>query len=329
MITFAAVEPAKPLNNAQIGGSFYFLLFTMTTVPYAKHYQDVPDLIVLLKTRGLIIDDETKARNYLTRIGYFRLSAYFHPFLKQPKTIHKYKSGSTFEQVLDLYRFDRKLRLLVFNEIEKIEIAIRSAMVNTACRHFNDTYWITQSRYFYNQDYFNSSMDEIDSELSKSREDFIEHFKNTYSNPYPPAWMIAEILPLGNICRIYKNINDWNLKKEIAKQFGLQPIAFESWIMTIVGLRNICCHHNRLWNRALPIRTTLPQNTMFPWISNSLTVDIQRIYFRLCMIRYLLFSVSPHNIFKEKLIALSNNYPNVDINAMGFTVNWQNEPLWR
>jgi len=298
-------------------------------IVYTKPYQDVSYLIALLKERGLLIDDEAKARNYIIHIGYFRLSAYFYPFLKQPKTIHKYKSGSTFEQVLNLYRFDRKLRLLVFNEIEKIEVAIRSAMVNTACQHFNDTYWITQSQYFYNQNYFNSSMEEIESELSRSREDFIEHFKNTYSNPHPPAWMIAEILPLGNICRIYKNINDRNLKKKIAKQFGLQPIAFESWIMTIVGLRNICCHHNRLWNRVLPIRTILPQSTIFPWISDSSTVDTQRVYFRLCMIRYLLFSVSPHNTFKEKLITLLNNYPNVDINAMGFTIDWQNEPLWR
>ena len=299
------------------------------TLPCAKQYKDIPDLIDLLKTRGLIIDDEAKAQSYLARIGYFRLSAYFYPLLELPKTTHKYKSGSTFEQVLDLYRFDRKLRLLFFNEIEKIEIAIRSAMINTACEHFNDTYWITQSRYFYNRNYFVSSMNEIDSEFSKSREDFIEHFKNTYNDPYPPVWMIAEILPLGNICRIYKNINDLNLKKKIARQFGLQPVAFESWIMTIAGLRNICCHHNRLWNRALPIRTTLPQNTIFPWISNPSIVDIQRIYFRLCMIRYLLFSVSPHNTFKGKLIDLLNKYPNVDINAMGFTTDWQNEPLWR
>ncbi|GAB6119989.1 Abi family protein [Dysgonomonas termitidis] len=299
------------------------------TIPYAKHYQDVPDLVSLLRTRGLTINDEPKARNYLTNIGYFRLSAYFYPLLQLPKTAHNYKTGSTFEQVLNLYRFDRKLRLLVFNEIEKIEVAVRSIMVNTACRHFNDTFWITQNRYFYNQNYFNSSIAEIDSELLKSKEDFIEHFKNTYSDVYPPAWMLAEILPLGNICRIYKNLNDAGLKKKIARQFGMQPQAFESWIMTIGGLRNMCCHHSRLWNRVLPLRTSLPQNTQFLWLNNPSTVDVQRVYFRLCMIRYLLFSVSPHNTFREKLVDLLSKYPGVDINAMGFTAGWQQEPLWR
>ncbi len=299
------------------------------SIPYVKHYQDVPDLIFLLKKRGLTISDELKARNYLTHIGYFRLSAYFYPLLQLPKTAHNYKTASTFEQVLNLYRFDRKLRLLVFNEIEKIEVAIRSIMVNTACQHFNDAFWITQNLYFYNQSYFNSSIAEIDSELIKSKEDFIEHFKNTYNDLYPPSWMIAEILPLGNICRIYKNLNDTGLKKKIASQFGLQPQAFESWIMTIGGLRNMCCHHSRLWNRVLPLRTSLPQKTQFFWLNSPSAVNVQRVYFRLCMIQYLLFSVSPQNTFKEKLIDLLCKYPGVDITAMGFTADWRDEPLWK
>lgn len=298
------------------------------TIYYSKSYTDCFDLVNLLKSRGLTIDNESKARSYLSNIGYFRLSAYFYPLLKQPKTEHKYKTGSTFEQVLNLYRFDRKLRLLVFNEIEKIEVAIRSIMVNTACRHFNDTFWITQNRYFRGQ-CFNSSITEIDTEIAKSKEEFIVHFKLTYSDPYPPAWMIAEILPLGNICRIYINLKDKSLKKRIARQFGLQTQAFESWIMTIAGLRNMCCHHNRLWNRDLPLRTSLPQDIQFPWLNNPFAVDVKRVYFRLCMIRYLLFSVSPNNSFREKLVDLLSKYPSVDSNAMGFTTGWQNEPLWR
>ena len=296
---------------------------------FPKQFQSIPDLISLLTGRGLIIDDIPKAESYLVNIGYFRLSAYFYPLLRLPKTDHVYKAGSTFEQVLNLYRFDKKLRLLIFNEIEKIEIAIRSIMVNTACQHFNDAFWITQSQYFYNQNYFNASITEIGLEFHKSKEDFIEHFKNTYSDAYPPAWMIIEILPLGNICRIYKNLRDIRLKKKIARQFGLQPQAFESWIMTIGGLRNVCCHHNRLWNRSFPLRVLLPQNTQFLWLNDPSSIDVQRLYFRLCIIRYLLLSVSPTNTFKDKLVDLLNKYSCVDIRAMGFTDDWTNEPLWK
>ena len=86
------------------------------------------DLVPLLKSRGLIIPNEQKAKNYLTRIGYFRFTAYLYPLLKNPKTDHWYKDNATFEMALDMYRFDRKLRILLFNEIEKIEVAIRCAM---------------------------------------------------------------------------------------------------------------------------------------------------------------------------------------------------------
>ena len=86
-------------------------LFTKTFYSPQQH-------IVLLKNRGLLIADEEKAAGYIYNIGYFRLSAYFYPLLKFPKEQHLYKPGATFVQALNMYRFDRKLRLLLFNEIE-------------------------------------------------------------------------------------------------------------------------------------------------------------------------------------------------------------------
>ena len=115
--------PAKPLNNAQIGGAFYFIHMG----PFKKKYYSTKELTRLLKSRGLLITDTIRAEAYLQNIGYYRLSAYMLPFLSMPKTDHQFKSGTTFDNVLDLYRFDKKLRVLLFNEIEKIEIAFREA----------------------------------------------------------------------------------------------------------------------------------------------------------------------------------------------------------
>lgn len=74
--------------------------------------------------------DTVKAERYLEHIGYYRLSAYMYPLLQMPKEEHRYNPNSSFDQVMMLYRFDKKLRLLLFNEIEKIEVAVRSAIVN-------------------------------------------------------------------------------------------------------------------------------------------------------------------------------------------------------
>ena len=297
-------------------------------VDYTKVCTLPHDLITLLKQRGLIIPDEQKAVSYLTNIGYFRLSAYFHPLLKEPKINHRYKDGATFDMALNMYRFDRKLRILLFNEIEKIEVAIRSAMNNCICDGLNDVFWITDSNNFSNSPIFLKTMDIIQSEISKTKEEFIVHFQNKYSNPYPPAWMIAEVIPLGVLCNLYNNLTNKMLLKRIARQFGLPLPVFSSWMVSLVSLRNLCGHHARLWNRENPLIPAPLKLPAFPWIDSS-TTDMKRLYYRICIIKYLLFTVSPNNTFTQKLKSLLAEYPTIDAKAMGFPVGWQNEPLWK
>ena len=120
---FAQSVPTKPLNDAQMRGAFfvYTHLNMANLIPFTKRFESSVNLVNLLESRGLQICDRNKAIQYLDNIGYYRLSAYMYPLLKMPKTVHLYKEGSTFEKVMMLYRFDKNLRLLMFNEIEKIE----------------------------------------------------------------------------------------------------------------------------------------------------------------------------------------------------------------
>ena len=118
-------------------------------------------------------------------------AGYFYPLLKSPKEQHLYKPRATFVQALNMYRFDRKLRLLFFTEIEKIEVAICSCITNAVSEYFNDLFWITNPTYFFNMQSFRYTQDTIDAELKKSKEDFILHFRSAYTDDYPPAWMIT------------------------------------------------------------------------------------------------------------------------------------------
>lgn len=284
--------------------------------------------ITLLKDRGLSISDETKAVSYLTNIGYFRLSAYFYPLLEFPKEQHRYKPDATFKKVMDMYRFDRKLRLLLFNEIEKIEVAIRSCITNYASLNFGNLFWLTDKSFFSNEDKYQATLAVIDKEIQNSKEDFITHFNETYLEAYPPAWMIAEIIPFGSLAHIFMNLKDNGLKKKIAQHFGLQAPTFVSWLIVLGGLRNLCCHHARMWNRELPISPTEPKHMKFGWIDSSRT-DKRRMYYRICMIRYFLYTVSPNNNFKDKLKTLLAAYPNIDTAAMGFPSDWESEDIWK
>lgn len=139
---------------------------------YNKTYTQPSDLVQLMIARGLTISNPQKAEGYIRRIGYYRISAYLYPLLKMPKNSHQFKLGSTFRQALDMYRFDRQLRLLMFNQIEKIEVAVRSAIVNITAKETGDPFWMTNPIHFANATRFAGTMQKIDSEYQKSHEDF-------------------------------------------------------------------------------------------------------------------------------------------------------------
>ena len=296
-------------------------------VQYTKTYTSPNQLVSLLRSRGLAIKNEARVENYIRHIGYYRFSAYLYPLLTTPKENHVFKAGSTFDNALDMYRFDRHLRLLMFNQIEKIEVAVRSAIVNITSRETGNPFWMTDPNCFYDVKQFLKTQQLIDVELAKSREEFIEHFRRTYSEPYPPAWMLAEILPLGVLTKIYENIKSNQIRKKIAQEFSLTVPVFMSWMTIITVTRNNCCHHSRVWNRTFALRALTMRRMTRPWISAN--VNQQKVYFSLCVIKFFLDIISPTNDMTSKLQILLSDYPTIDTNAMGFSTGWVQEPLWK
>ena len=298
------------------------------TTNFNKTYQSSTDIITLLQQRGLDIDNPERVEHYIRNIGYYRLSAYLYPFLQQPKEAHRYKTGSTFQDVLNLYRFDKKLRLFLFNEIEKVEVALRSALANIVANETGNIFWMTDASIFVNEEKFNRTMALVDKELKNSKEEFILHFKEKYSNAYPPAWMLVEILPLGVVTRIFENIKSNALKKKIADHFDLPVPMFISWFTVITLTRNSCCHHSRVWNRVYAVNPKVAKKKLKrPWVSEE--VSPYRTFYEICIIKWFVDIVSPNNDMKGHLQQLLADFPMIDIKAMGFPANWQEEPLWK
>jgi len=297
------------------------------TINFAKQYTPPKDLVALLQKRGMNIADEGKAVSYITHIGYYRLSAYLFPLLSTPKEMHQFKPKSDFADAVSLYRFDKKLRLFLFNEIEKIEIAVRSAVANITAEMLGDRFWLTNPSSYANSLLFTKTMVLIDAEYSRSKEEFIQHFRTKYSNPYPPAWELIEILPLGVVTRIYENIANFKVQKKIARHFALNIPVFKSWLTIVTLTRNACCHHSRVWNKANTIKSLTMRKYPRPWISP--TVNPLRIFYNICIIKWFIDIISPDNDMKQHLLDLLAAYPNADIRAMGFPKDWENEPLWK
>ena len=189
-------------------------------------------------------------------------------------------------------------------------MAIRAKMTYILAQK-HDAFWFQQQNLFVSPIAHANALSKIGEEFRRSDEDFINAFKNKYSDPLPPSWMTLEITSFGALSMLYKNLKPGKEKREIAHYFGLADSVFETWFHSIVYLRNVCAHHTRLWNRAMSIRPQIPKNPHKQWLQNA-NVASNRTYFILCMIRYLLQTVNPKSTYAVRLKNLLSEYSNVD-----------------
>jgi abortive infection bacteriophage resistance protein len=293
---------------------------------YIKPPLTVQEQINLLKRRGLQIDDEPRATRYLKNISYYRLSGYMYTFQKDKKT-HTYKEGTTFDAILNLYRFDRELRLLVFSAIEKIEVAMRSHIAYNFSVTLNDPFWYTKAENFTGADKYGDFLADLKKYVEKSKDVFIKHFFESYKEPWPPIWFISEILTLGQLSKLYDITAKILPRKDIAEYFGIKEIVLVSWLHTLAYVRNICAHHARLWNKTLRIPVRIPKKVDKKWAASQHIAN-NKMYIIMGILTYLLDTITSNHKFRRKVKNLMIKYPEIDISAMGFPTNWEADPFW-
>jgi len=150
---------------------------------YEKPALPISDQIELLKSRGLIVENYQRAEHYLSNIGYYRLSAYMLPY--KQIGVDKFREDITFETILDTYIFDRELRLLVFDAIERIEIAFRTQTIYQPSIA-KGAYWFENKNNYFSEASADDSLAIIDEQVLRSKEVFIEHLKpNIHLNNDP------------------------------------------------------------------------------------------------------------------------------------------------
>lgn len=297
----------------------------MNKISYPKVQKSFDEQLTLLRERGMCFENESQAKHILQNVSYYRLSGYWYPLL-QDKRNHIFKDGASFGNAYAIYKFDSALRKMVLSEIEKIEVAVRTQFSYIMSQE-QDGWWFTDSSLFSNPARHAKTLANIDDEYNRSDEDFIVSFKEKYSNHFPPSWITLKITSLGTMSVLYANLKGGRCKRQVAKYFGVADTIMVSWMHTITYVRNICAHHSRLWNKTFGISPMMPRKTVFPFVALP-DKGTQHVYFILCMIQYLLNIINPSNTFYHKIKLLLNEYPNIDVNAMGFPKHWQEEPLW-
>lgn len=285
--------------------------------------------IEMLKNRGLHFGNEDLAKNYLSNISFYRLRAYTYPFQDNNEPEHPFITNVSFEEIIDLYVFDRRLRLLVFNALEKIEIAFRTKIIyHYAMAH--GSHFHENPALFRNQGKFHIDKLKLKEEIKRSSEDFIKHYFLKYDDPpSPPAWMSLEVVTMGLLSQLYKNMHRSEIKRKIARELGLPREEFlENWMHVFSNLRNICAHHGRIWNRRFIVEPRLPADTADTFLNNT-RIHTNKLYASLSCMQYLLNRISPGSSFGTQLICLMDNCPLNQERDMGFPDDWKEEIIWQ
>lgn len=297
---------------------------------FAKPSTSIPDQIALLKGRGMIVADEPRAQHYLQFISYYRLRAYWLAFEVPAKndSEHAFRAGTSFEDVLTLYIFDRELRLLVLDAIERVEVALRAQWAHYMAMSNGPHGYLDQSHYAHIGRHATAVAD-LRREFMRSKDTFAAHYRAKYTSPeLPPVWMAAEVMSFGLLSKFFSDLKLRAERQAIAKPFGLDERVVTSFAHHMSHVRNICAHHGRLWNKRFTVKMTVPKYpAKLPVAMRD--ADARYLHNTLVMLDYLLAIIAPGNEWRKRVVELIDDCPLIDPASMGFPEHWRTRPVWK
>jgi abortive infection bacteriophage resistance protein len=260
----------------------------------------------------------------LKNVGYYRLSGYWFGFKNPDDT---FKSNTEFDVVWSTYVFDRQFRLLVLDAVERVEIFVRTSLayeLSQVAGPFGYLEHVNLPRL--SEGRYREFIDKCSKSYNLSRERFIEHFKDRYGIEHgmPPYWMIVETMDFGQILTLYRG-TPVDVRNTISSKISVSSKVFESWLICLNTVRNICAHHGRLWNRILGVKPVIPDDELW---HDPYEVLSGRVFSVLSILSYLLDQVAPNTAWRSRLFSLLDNYPSIPRHHMGFREGWEKSLIW-
>lgn len=250
----------------------------------------IDEQLDLLKTRGLAIQDEDKAREILLDIGYYRLGFYLFPFEKSYPQLrnrtHEYIDGATFEDAVKLYYFDFDLRLLLTRYLTRIEIAFRTALIYNLSNKYspNSVWFISPS--VVSRSYARDFENKVYTADFKRNPIIQRHHQKNPNDRFAPSWKTLEFMTFGAVMKLYEQLKERDDKILITQKLGIrQVVTFESYMHTIREVRNACAHGHLLYDLRLPRRINRGPAHITPQESGNIVGALR-------VIRYMMAQIS-------------------------------------
>ncbi|MEZ5323642.1 MAG: Abi family protein [Verrucomicrobiales bacterium] len=300
---------------------------------YLKDHLSLEEQAQLLLDRGLVADKE-KLIQRLSCVSYYRLSGYLYPF--RQSGVDSYDADTSLDVIWDRYCFDRRLRVLLLDAIERVEVAVRTQLIyhfsaiHGPFGHCREEHLPGLKIVEYIE-----WREALVVETNRSKETFKEHFFKKYGDTHRnlPIWMVCELMSMGSMLTFYKGVEK-GIQNQVAAHFGMPEELLLSWLRSLYAARNICAHHSRLWNRILGYAPALPHKNKFPaWHlkdeegKNLLINNRCGIILMIC--NSFLAQISPTSRWKERIDLLFAEYPGIPLADMGLPETWQQHPLWK
>ena len=300
-------------------------------VPFTKPPKTFDEQVHKLQAHGLEVPDPQKAAFYLSQLNYYRLAAYCLPFEADHAT-HQFQNGISFDDVLNLYVFDRELRLLTLDAIERIEVSLRTQMAYHLSHKYESAHPHLLPEIFSDPVTYGSLITKLSGDVGRSKEDFIKHLTRKYQEPLPPIWAVVELMTMGQLSKWFSNVALRGDRQAISRTYGLDEKIMTSFCQHLSLVRNHAAHHARLWNRDFTKTMMIPKkgddvliNSLFHL--NDSDRRLRKLYNTIVLVGYLMDAISPVHGWKERLKQLIEHH-RIDTGKMGFPDDWKTKPIW-
>jgi abortive infection bacteriophage resistance protein len=328
-------------------------------VRYSKPWTSLDEQIERLASRGVDVEPRERTIALLGAVGYYRLTGYLYPFLRSERHVDerghvratiedRYRPGTSISDVAQVLDFDRRLRLLVLDGVERIEVATRMRVGyvlgrRCAFAHLDPDTFIPS---FVSHQLDGSGwptrpskhadwLERVATRRDGSDEAFVAHFRDKYDGEMP-IWALTEILELGHLSRLYQGLGD-TAAQEIADAFGAPTKKLmASWLASVNYVRNVAAHHARLFNRKLQNAPGRPRPGVVPLLDHLRAEDLPKgafgVYNALAVIADLVRSVGDESGWNHRVVALLDGFPSapgLTVAALGVPVRWRELELWR
>lgn len=220
--------------------------FEKKYIAHSKKLFSEKAFISYLEAKNMMFKDKEKAMNILKHISYYKLKEFGYKFLNHN---NKYYENTYFEDILARFYLDKKLRFILLDIIENIEISVKINLAKILGRegldrYMDTTWWIKQGK---NYSEIRKKLENKNRAILKEDNEkmFINKYKNKYKSENLPILLFIEEITWGELIDILDACDD-SILQQLCSIYEIKKTKFISYLSAIRILRNRASHNNNI-----------------------------------------------------------------------------------